>query len=313
MSGPRIAVAPSGVELVAALVEDAGGVIVEPSDADGLIWTDPADPQGLKALLEGCPARWVQLPFAGIESFFAAGAIDPSRTWTCAKGIYGPATAEHALALMLMAARRLHVHARATSWTSEAGVGSGFGAAERRLAGLTVALVGTGGIGRALVAMLAPLGPTVVAVNRSGSPLEGAERTVMVGELGEVLPGADMVVLAAALTPETAGLIDAAKLAAMKDTAWLVNVARGGLVDTDALVAALEEGSIGGAALDVTDPEPLPDGHPLWGLDNAVVTPHVANTWDMAVPELAGLVGRNVRHFAAGEELEGLADPSAGY
>lgn len=313
MSGPRIAVAPSGVELVAALVEDAGGSIVEPSDAEGLIWTDPADPHGLKALLPQCPARWVQLPFAGIESFFAAGAIDPSRTWTCAKGIYGPATAEHALALMLMAARRLHVHARATSWTSGAGVGSGFGAPERRVAGLTVVIVGTGGIGRALAGMLAPLGPNVVGVNRSGAPLEGAARTVRVTELADVLPGADIVVLAAALTPETDGLIDAAKLAVMKDTAWLVNVARGGLVDTDALVAAVETGSIGGAALDVTDPEPLPDGHRLWDLPNAVVTPHVANTWDMAVPELAGLVGRNVARFAAGETLEGLVDPSAGY
>lgn len=313
MTGPRIAVAPAGVELVAALVEDAGGSIVDPGTADGLIWTDPADPDGLKALLARCPARWVQLPFAGIESFFEAGAIDPSRTWTCAKGIYGPATAEHALALMLMAARRLHVHARATSWASEAGVGSGFGAAERRLAGLTVLIVGTGGIGRSLVQMLRPLGPLVLAANRSGAPLEGAERTVPVGELSAVLPEADMIVLAAALTPQTHHMFDAARLTAMKDSAWLINVARGGLVDTDALVAALKEGALGGAALDVTDPEPLPEGHPLWALPGAVVTPHVANTWDMAVPELAGLVGRNVRRFAAGEELEGLVDPAAGY
>ena len=313
MSTVRIAVAPSGVEMVARIVAEGGGKLVEPSQAEGLIWTDPGDPDGLRELLRECPARWVQLPFAGIESFFAAGVIDPDRTWTCAKGIYGPATAEHALALMLMAARRLHVHAVATSWASEARVGSGFGVAERRLAGATVLIVGTGGIGRSLAGMLRPLGPRVLASNRSGSSLRGAERTVPADGLADVLPEADFVVLAAALTPETRHMIDARHLEAMKPGAWLVNVARGGLVDTDALVEALQTGSIGGAALDVTDPEPLPDEHPLWELPNVVVTPHVANTWDMAVPELAGLVGRNVRRFAAGDQLEGVVDPSAGY
>ena len=311
--GPRIAVAPAGVEMVAALVEGAGGSIVEPGEAEGLIWTDPADPNGLKELLERCPARWIQLPFAGIESFFEAGAIDPNRTWTCAKGIYGPATAEHALALMLMAARRLHVHVTARQWTSEAGVGSGFGAAERRLASCTVLIVGTGGIGSALAGMLGPLGARIVAANRSGRAFGPAETTVSSDRLGEVLPESDFVVLAAAHTPETHHLIDAAALAAMKPDAWIVNVARGGLVDTDALVDALRAGTIGGAALDVTDPEPLPEGHPLWDAPQAVVTPHVANTWDMAVPELAALVGRNVARFGAGEELEGLVDPEAGY
>jgi phosphoglycerate dehydrogenase-like enzyme len=99
----------------------------------------------------------------------------------------------------------------------------------------------------------------------------------------------------------------------MGPQAWLVNVARGALVDTDALVEALANGVIGGAALDVTDPEPLADGHPLWDLDNVVITPHVANTWDMALPELAALVGRNVERFARGEQLEGRVNAAAGY
>ena len=295
------------------LIEQAGGRVVEPSEAEALVWTDPGDAQGLKDLLSDCPARWVQLPFAGIESFFAAGVIDPDRTWTCAKGIYGPATAEHALALVLGAARRLHVHAKASSWSSEARVGSGFGAAERRLKGATTVIVGTGGIGRSLVEMLEPLGPRVIGVNRSGTALKGASATVTVDRLDEVLPEADFVVLAAAYTPETHHLMDSDALAAMGEHAWLVNVARGGLVDTDALVKALRRNLIGGAALDVTDPEPLPEDHPLWTLNNALVTPHVANTWDMAVPELAALVERNVGRFAAGQELEGLVDPAAGY
>jgi len=307
----KVAIEPASTDDLRQAVERGGGRLVDASEAEALVWVDPANPGGLKDVLESSPAAWVQLPFAGIESFFAAGAIDAARTWTCAKGIYGHSTAEHALALMLMAARRLNVHATATSWTSPRGVGSGFGAAERRLADCTVVIVGTGGIGSALAAMLQPLRARVIGVNRSGRPLEGAKRTERIGSLLEVLPEADFVVLALALTPESRGLIGGAELAAMPDSAWLVNVARGALVDTDALVAALAANRLGGAALDVTDPEPLPEGHPLWGL--AVVTPHVANTWDMALPELTALVERNVRRFAEGKALEGLVDPASGY
>ena len=99
----------------------------------------------------------------------------------------------------------------------------------------------------------------------------------------------------------------------MEETAWLVNVARGAHVDTDALVAALASGSIAGAALDVTDPEPLPDGHPLWELPNCIVTPHTADTIEMIRPLLAERIRTNVVRFAAGHELVGLVDPDAGY
>jgi D-3-phosphoglycerate dehydrogenase len=261
----------------------------------------------LRRLLEASPARWVQLPFAGIERFVAAGVIGADRTWTCAKGVYAAATAEHALALMLAAARRLPMYARLRSWTaSEEGL-------ERRLAGSTVVVFGAGGIGRALIAMLAPLGPEVVAVNRSGSAVPGARISIPAEELAGTLAAADWVVITAPLTPQTKGLFGREMLARLGPQAWLVNVARGGIVDTDALVDALRAGQIGGAALDVTDPEPLPGGHPLWSLDNALITPHVANTWEMALPELRGLVRRNVAHFAAGERLEGVVDPATGY
>jgi phosphoglycerate dehydrogenase-like enzyme len=289
-------------------VRVGGGDDAPAEDADGIVWVEPTDPGALKRVLRSSPARWVQLPFAGIEGFVRAGAIDPDRTWTCAKGIFGPATAEHALALVLAAARRLHEHARARTWQPERSEST-----ERRMHGATVVVVGTGGIGGALPDMLAPLGATVVGVNRSGRPLAGAARTVTTAELSDVLPDADFVVLAASLTPQTRGIIDAGVLAMMAPRAWLVNVARGALVDTDALVDALRRRAIAGAALDVTDPEPLPDDHPLWSLDNVLITPHVANTWVMGLPELAALVARNVAKFAAGEPLEGLVDPALGY
>jgi D-3-phosphoglycerate dehydrogenase len=310
VSAVRVHIAPFVDDELKNALADSGGVFVEdPAEADAIVWTNPGDPEGLKAILADSPARWVQLPFAGIESFFAAGAIDASRTWTCAKGIYGPATAEHALALTLAGARRLHAHARAKSW----GYAGGFGAGERRLKGSTVLIIGTGGIGTALAGMLGPLGPRILAANRSGKPLEAAETTVPVDRLDEVIGEADFVVIAAALTPETRGLIDARRLALMKEGAWVINVARGGLIVTDDLVEALRSDRLGGAALDVTDPEPLPDGHPLWDLPNVLITPHVANTWDMARPELIEMVRRNVAKYAAGDPLEGSVDPAAGY
>jgi phosphoglycerate dehydrogenase-like enzyme len=290
-------------------VRAAGGVVCEPEDADALVWTDPRDPEGLRAVLERSPARWVQLPFAGIEPFVAAGVIDSDRVWTCAKGIYAESCAEHALAFMIMAAHHMHQHVRARVWVDESQK-----TFERRFhAHATVAVVGTGGIGSSLARMLGPLEARVIGVNRSGRPLEGAERTVVADELPEVLPDADFAVLAAALTKSTRGLFDARMLARMRTDAWLVNVARGGLVDTQALVEALSAGAIGGAALDVADPEPLPEGHPLWSMDNVIITPHVANTWAMGLPALRELVTRNVASFAQGGPLEGLVDPELGY
>lgn len=307
MTGPGIHIAPVSEPGLEAAVEKGGGRLVDPSAADGVIWVDPRNPNGLKELLAAAPARWVQLPFAGIESFFAAGVIDPGLTWTCAKGIYGHACAEHALALMLAGSRRLAHHARARKWEEP-----GLGSPERRLKGATLAIVGLGGIGRALVEIVAPLQMTVLGTNRSGRAVAGVDVRPS-SELNSVLGEADFVAVCAALTDETRGLISDAQFEAMRDDAWLVNVARGGLVDTEALVRALRGGTIGGAALDVTDPEPLPAEHELWGFDNAVITPHVANTWDMALPELRELVFRNVSRFASGDELEGLVDPQLGY
>ena len=306
---PAVAVAPEADEGILAAIRDAGGRVVDPTEADAVVWTSPGDPEGLTRLLTGSPARWVQLPFAGIESFVAAGAIDQERTFTCAKGAYGHSTGEHALALLLACARRLDVHIRATSWRPEGSLEL----PERRLAGSTVLIVGTGGIGRALAAMLQPLRARIIAVNRSGRPLEGAEKTEPVARMGDLLGEAHYVVLAASLTPATRSLFAAEAFARMRPDAWLVNVARGALVDTEALVAALEAGAVAGAALDVTDPEPLPDGHPLWSMPNVIITPHVANTWAMGLAELTQLVRRNVERFARGEELEGLVDPELGY
>jgi D-3-phosphoglycerate dehydrogenase len=233
------------------------------------------------------------------------GVIDDRRVWTCASEAYGDSVAEHVVALMLAGRRRIHASARATSWDPANG--------GQPLFGGRLVIVGTGSIGRGVVRLLEPWGMEIVGVSRSGRPVDGFARVVAVGSLRDELPAADVVVIAAPSTPDTAGLIGEAELAAMSSEAWLVNVARGALVDTDALVEALAAGAIGGAALDVTDPEPLPDGHPLWTEPRALITPHRANFGPAADAEMHALFTRQVRRWIAGEELSGRVDPARGY
>jgi len=307
MPGPRVALAPEHAGWAEQAVTDGGGQLVGLDDApEAMVWTTPGDWQGLGGALAAAPGlRWVQLPFAGVEGVRATGVLTDERVWTCAKGVYGEPVAEHALALALAALRDLPERARATSWGAQSA---------RTLYDATVVVVGAGGITSALVALLAPFRCRVVVVRRdAGSPVPGAARTVSSDQLDEVLPEALVVFLTLALTEQTVHVIGAPQLARMREDAWLVNVARGRHVDPDALAEALRAGSIGGAALDVTDPEPLPDDSPLWGLDRCLITPHTANPWETARPLLARRIRDNVRRFGEGAALEGVVDVAAGY
>jgi phosphoglycerate dehydrogenase-like enzyme len=303
----RCAVAPGpSSPIVVEAVTAGGGTLVDGADvaqAECLIWADPHDVGALAEMLAAMPSvRWIQLPSAGVEKFYSM--FDDARIWTSTKGAYAEPVAEHALALGLAGLRHLPARARARAWGEPAG---------RRLMGQQVTIVGGGGIARALIALLEPFGVRITVVRRRVEPVGGAGSVVEPGRLHDVLPGAALVVLALALTPETAGLIGAAELDRMDADAWLVNVARGGHVVTDDLVDALRTRVIGGAALDVTDPEPLPPGHPLWELENCLITPHVASTREMAEPLFAERVRQNVERFRTSQPLLGLVDPTLGY
>ena len=284
-------------------IEQGGAAIVDLAEADALVWAHPASSEKLRDVLEEHPnLAWVQLPFAGIEYFQTV--LDHNRIWTCAKGIYGETTAEHALALLLASFRNLRAYLREVRWTRDQG---------RNLYGSRITIVGAGGITEALLALLEPFRCETTVVRRSSTEMPGAGRTLPVDRLLDAVDGADAVILALPLTSETEAMIDRRVLQAMSPTAWLINVARGGHVVTDDLVEALGAGEIAGAALDVTDPEPLPDGHCLWALDNCLITPHVANTHDMLKSRLSVLVTENIRRFGAGEPLLGVIDPDLGY
>lgn len=298
----RVHVGPAAPDELVDAVHAAGGELVSPAEATALVWFGGSPERARQYLHHG--VRWMQLPAAGIEEWFASGLLTAGRTYTSAAGIYAPVVAEHTLALMLAGARRLPELARARTWTSPS---------PQALRGGTVLIVGCGGIGRALIHLLNPFNVRILAVTRSGRDIPGADVSAASNRLPRLLPEADFVVVAAPSTPDTQALIGKDELAAMRESAWLINIARGDLVDTDALVEALRGGSIGGAALDVTSPEPLPGGHPLWDEPNVLITPHSANPLPLRLPEYAARVRRNVANFIHGRPLEGVVDLSAGY
>ncbi|MEC5293128.1 D-isomer specific 2-hydroxyacid dehydrogenase family protein [Aurantimonas sp. C2-6-R+9] len=304
----RVALSPGSAEVFAEAVTAGGGVVVPLEDkAEALVCASLTTPNVLRDLLSGAPAvRWVQLPSAGVDRFAAAGVFADKRikVWTCAKGAYAAPVAEHALALALACLRRLPERARATSWGKQAGV---------MLGGLDVLIVGGGGIAREILRLLEPFGVRSVVVRRGEGKVSGASRTVTLDQLDVELARADVVFIAAPLTDITKDLMNAGRFAQMKRSAWLVNVARGGIVVTDELEATLREGRIAGAALDVTEPEPLPDGHPLWSRENCLITPHTADTPEITRGLLAARIRENVSRFREGTDLLGTVDVKLGY
>jgi phosphoglycerate dehydrogenase-like enzyme len=303
-STPKIALSPDSAPMwMSEAICEGGGIVTALAEAEALIWGAPRDPEGLRSVLDmHSHLRWVQLPFAGIENFVHL--IDDARMWTCGKGVYAEPVAELALSLMLAGLRGLNSYTRRHAWSGPIG---------RNLQGARVTILGGGGITESLVSLLKPFGCHVTVVRRRVTEMEGVADVVATGRFMETLPGADVVVLALALTGETAGIIGRNEMEAMESHAWIVNVARGGHIVTDDLVRALREGVIGGAALDVTDPEPLPTDHPLWSLENCIITPHVGNTPDMAVPLLSERIRVNVRRWAEGADLIGPVHVDLGY
>jgi phosphoglycerate dehydrogenase-like enzyme len=304
VQAPRIALGPARVpEWMRQAVVDGGGEIVDFDQAEALVWGAPRDAVGLSEVLATHSSlKWIQLPFAGIENFVHL--VDSSRLWTCGKGVYAEPVAEMALSLMLAGLRGLGTYARRTTWSGPIG---------RNLHQAQVAILGGGGITEALVRLLKPFDCHITVVRHRVVPMEGVAAVWPSDRYAEALLGADVVVLALPLTKQTEGIIGRSELESMSSHTWLINVARGGHIVTDDLVHALQEGIIGGVALDVTDPEPLPDGHPLWGFENCIITPHVANTPEMAVPLLSERIRVNVRRWADGEELLGPVFTDLGY
>ncbi|MFC4360320.1 NAD(P)-dependent oxidoreductase [Halobium salinum] len=240
--------------------------------------------------------------FAGTDHVPVAALAERGVAVTNAGGIHAPGIAEQAVGNMLVFARRLHEGWRRKERSEWRHFQSG------ELTGSTVAVVGLGSIGKAVVQRLQGFEVDTIGVRYS--PEKGGPTDEVVGfdddDLHDALARSEYVVLACPLTDLTRGLIDEAAFATMGPETVLVNTARGGIVDTDALVSALRTSKIRGAALDVTDPEPLSGDHPLWDLENCLITPHTGGHTPKHWDRLADIVARNVERLDAGEDAAGL-------
>ncbi len=300
----KVTIAPKSFPAYEQAVIESGSLVTELDESVGaLIWTDYSDPKGLKDLLTLNPQlEFVQLPFAGVDAFQEV--LDAPVRFACAKGSYREPVAEHALMLAMSLGRVIPERVRAKSW------GRKFAAS---LYDANILIVGAGGITEELIKQLTPFRCKITVVRNRADQLRGADTTVQLPALDDHLPSADWVFLACSLTESTRNLFDLARFKKMKDSAYLVNVARGPVVNSLDLVQALNEGVIAGAGVDVTDPEPLPDGHPLWSAQNVIITPHTADTNAQVVRLFSIRIGENLAAYKGLGDWVGLVDPNLGY
>jgi len=282
---------------VASAPDDAGALIGE---TDVLYaWNFPAP------LLARAPRlRWVQVMGAGVERVLVPE-LPPGVVVTRAAGIFGPWMAEYTLGWCLWVTQRIEgfrAQQRERRWVPVDPL---------RLRGATLCIVGLGDIGREVSRAARQVGMRVIGVTRSGRPAREAERVYRVRAIRTALARADFVVLTVPLSAETRGLIGEHELAAMKPSAWFINIARGPIVDERALLSALRERRIGGAVLDVFDQEPLPADHPLWALDNVAITPHISGPSTPA--EIGPIFNDNLRRYLARRPLRHTVDRARGY
>ena len=259
--------------------------------------------------------QWIHSTAAGVSQLMYPELRASTVIVTNISGVHATPMAEHVLGTLVALARNFPAAVRYQQkrrWAQQEIWDSPL--RPRELAGQVLLIVGFGAIWREVARHIRPLGMKIWAVTRSGkTDARLAHRSLPVSRLDEVLHEADFVVLAAPETPETRHLIGARQLAAMKPAAFLVNVARGSLVDEVALAAALERRAIAGAALDVAEHEPLPPESPLWGLDNAFITPHISGVTDHLWERQIALLMENLKRWFGGRKLLNRVDLKRGY
>jgi D-2-hydroxyacid dehydrogenase (NADP+) len=258
--------------------------------------------------------RWIHSTAAAVHQLMSPELCSSDIIVTNARSVHGPVVAEHAIALMFALAKRVPNAVRYQQehvWAQEQISYEHPHPSE--LAGSTLGLVGYGAIGAEIARRAVSLGMSLLIVRQHPERAGSAEQTFGLDRLDDVVSQADFLVLAAPVTDKTHHLLNAARLARMKPTAYIINVARGALIDEATLIDALRNRQIGGAGLDVFDHEPLPAESPLWDLDNVLMTPHTAATSDKMWERHYALIQENLRRYLAGEPLLGLVDKRVGY
>lgn len=267
-------------------------------------------PERLRSVLAIAPKlRWIHTFSAGVDRHVPQLAGHDHIMLTNNTGAYDVPIAEHVIAMIFAAAKRVPGHLRAQErhdWVRDV--------SHAEVRDATLVILGLGSIGTELARLATAVGMRVIGVRRDpGRPAPGVLRVVAPDRFAEVAAEADYIAVTAALTPATKGMVSAEIIRGLKPTAWLINIARGPIVDEAALIEALTEHRIGGAALDVFETEPLPGSSPLWDLGNAILTPHVSNSSPLVKDRSLALVVENVRRFRSGEPLLNLVDRAVGY
>ena len=279
------------------------------AEAEGIIGTPDTD------FLEAAPKlRWVHNFSAGVEEVVGLPGIKDGKVALTSLKIYqGPEIADHALALLLHLTRNMSLYGNAQkegAWLKNSKEGMPL----IELRGRTVLVIGLGGIGTQVAERAHAFGMKVLAVDEKDVPLMGAVEYVgKPDELLELLPKADVVISCVPHTAKSEKMMGSAEFGVMKQGSYFINVSRGKIADTAALVNVLKDGKLAGAGLDVVDPEPLPADHPLWKMPNVVITPHVAGVSDARQERQRVLVLDNLSRFASGRPLKNQVDVTKGY
>lgn len=279
---------------------------------EDIAWADAILGNVRPELLKGAEnLQWLQTSSAGVEFYTAPGVMPEGAALTNATGAYGLAISEHMLGMLLMIFKKLELYRDNQLKEDWGGRGE-----VRTLLGATVLVMGMGDIGGSFGRLCKAMGAYVIGLRRTdGRKPDYADEVHLTGELDQLLPRADVVAVTLPGTPETRGMLGRERIERMKEGAVVLNVGRGYIIDTEALCDALESGRLGGAGLDVTEPEPLPKGHRLWGLPTAVITPHVSGGYHLKETHerIVEIFARNLERFLKGEELMNQVDFGTGY
>ena len=279
-------------------------------DAEVLLrWWMP--PTTLRRIVAAAPRlRWLHTPSAGVDGLLIPEVLDHKIVLTNSAGAHAIPIAEFVLLGMLGHAKRL---SELTALTPEKAWAQGRTLQLGELYEKTLVILGLGHIGQEIARRAAAFGMRVLGSRRRPAPIAGVERVVGEDAWRALLPEADYLVLATPLTSATKGMLDAAALAQLRPSAYVVNIARGEIIDTDALIAVLEQGRLAGAALDVLPEEPLPPEHPLWRTPNVWITPHISSSSPRTSERAIAIFLENVRRDMAGQPFINMVDLQAGY